>query len=84
VGQDRGGVLEFILVPGPGVKAVRCLVQGLVVGTVFPLLVGTLAESVGIARSYWFCAAAVAGLLAGAMVMRSGHRAAGATGIGAG
>jgi hypothetical protein len=38
---------------------------------VFPLLVGTLAQSVGIARSYWFCAAAVAGLLAGAMVMRA-------------
>jgi hypothetical protein len=41
---------------------------------VFPLLVGTLAQSVGIARSYWFCAAAVAGLLAGALVMRATPR----------
>jgi hypothetical protein len=42
---------------------------------VFPLLVGTLAQSVGIARSYWFCAAAVAGLLAGALAARAAsHR----------
>jgi hypothetical protein len=36
---------------------------------VFPLLVGTLAQSVGIARSYWFSPAA--GLLAGALVARA-------------
>jgi hypothetical protein len=39
---------------------------------VFPLLVGALAQSVVIARSYWFCAAAASGLLAGALVMRVG------------
>jgi fucose permease len=99
-----GGILAFILVPGPLAKAALCAVYGLGVGPVFPLLmsrgtrefpeqsgvvsgilyagialggmvfpllVGTVAQSVGIARSYWFCAAAVAGLLAGAMVMRT-------------
>ncbi len=101
-----GGILAFILVPGPGAKAALCAVYGLGVGPVFPLLmargtrefpeqsgavsgilyagialggmvfpllVGAIAQSVGIARSYWFCAAAVAGLLAGAMVARTGR-----------
>ena len=36
----------------------------------FPLLVGAIAGKFGIARSYWFCAAAAAGLLIGAVVMR--------------
>ena len=48
------------------------LYAGIALGEmVFPLLVGTLAQSVGIARSYWFCAAAAAGLLAGALVRRA-------------
>jgi hypothetical protein len=51
---------------------------------VFPLLVGTLAQSVGIARSYWFCAAAAAGLLAGALVARVRTERADAPGISAG
>ncbi len=100
-----GGILAFILVPGPGAKAGLCAVYGLGIGPVFPLLmargtrefpeqsgavsgvlyagialggmvfpllVGAFAQSVGIARSYWFCAAAIAGLLAGALVMRAG------------
>ena len=99
-----GGILAFILVPGPGAKAALCAVYGLGVGPVFPLLmargtrefpeqsgavsgilyagialggmvfpllVGALAQSVGIARSYWFCAVAAAGLLAGALAMRA-------------
>ena len=100
-----GGILAFILAPGPGAKAALCTVYGLGVGPVFPLLmvrgtrefpeqsgavsgilyagialggmvfpllVGSLAQSVGIARSYWFCAAAAVGLLAGALTMRAG------------
>jgi hypothetical protein len=39
---------------------------------VFPLAVGTLAGMVGIARSYWFCAAAAAGLLIAAIAVRAG------------
>ena len=39
-------------------------------GMVFPLLVGSLAARFGIARSYWFCAAAVAGLLIAGLLMR--------------
>lgn len=35
-------------------------------GVVFPLLVGALAQAIGIARSYWFCAAVALGLLAAA------------------
>jgi MFS family permease len=95
-----GGILLFILVPGPAAKAALCALYGLGVGPVFPLLmargsrefpdqsgavsgilysgvslggmvfpllVGTLAESVGIARSYWFCAAAVGALLVAAL-----------------
>jgi MFS family permease len=89
-----GGIVLFILVPGPGAKAALCAVYGLGVGPVFPLLmargthefpeqsgavsgilyagislggmafpllVGALAQDVGIARSYWFCAAVAAG-----------------------
>ena len=73
-----GGILAFILVPGPVAKAALCAVYGLGVGPVFPLLVGALAGRVGIARSYWFCAAA-AGLLVGALAMREG---AGREGVG--
>ena len=47
---------------------------GLGVGPVFPLLVGAIAGNIGIARSYWFCAAVAAGLLAGAIVARVGAR----------
>lgn len=43
-------------------------------GMVFPLLVGSLAARFGIARSYWFCAAAVAGLLIAGLLMRDGKR----------
>jgi fucose permease len=93
-------ILAFILVPGPGAKAVLCAAYGLGVGPVFPLLmargtrefpdqsgavtgvlfagvslggmvfplaVGALAQNVGIARSYWFCTAATAGLLVAAL-----------------
>ena len=95
-------ILAFILVPGPGAKAVLGGVYGLGVGPVFPLLmsrgtrefpeqsgavtgilfagislggmvfplaVGALAQNVGIARSYWFCAAAAAGLLVAAALL---------------
>jgi FHS family glucose/mannose:H+ symporter-like MFS transporter len=95
-----GGIVLFILVPGPGAKAALCAVYGLGVGPVFPLLmargthefpeqsgavsgilyagislggmafpllVGALAQDVGIARSYWFCAAVAAGLLAASL-----------------
>jgi MFS family permease len=37
-------------------------------GMAFPLLVGALAQAVGIARSYWFCAAVAGGLLIAALV----------------
>jgi len=40
-------------------------------GMVFPLLVGALAGTFGIARSYWFCAAAAAVLLAAALAARA-------------
>ncbi|OHD74394.1 MAG: hypothetical protein A2177_15140 [Spirochaetes bacterium RBG_13_68_11] len=36
-------------------------------GMAFPLLVGALAQNVGIARSYWFCAAAAGVLLVAAL-----------------
>ncbi len=39
-------------------------------GMTFPLLVGSLATGIGIARSYWFCAAVALGLLAAALAMR--------------
>ena len=104
-----GGILAFILVPGPRAKAALCAVYGLGVGPVFPLLmsrgtrefpeqsgavsgilyagialggmvfpllVGAIAEMAGIAGSYWFCAAAAAGLLIGALVMRAPSNAA--------
>ena len=46
----------------------RTLYAGIALGgMVFPLLVGALAQSVGIARSYWFCAAAAGVLLAAAV-----------------
>jgi FHS family glucose/mannose:H+ symporter-like MFS transporter len=38
-------------------------------GIVFPLAVGALAGTLGIARSYWFCAAAAAGLLAASLAI---------------
>jgi MFS family permease len=112
-----GGIVLFILVPGPAAKAALCAVYGLGVGPVFPLLmargthefpeqsgavsgilyagvslggmafplvVGALAGNFGIVRSYWFCAAAAAGLLVAALAMRARHGAAGAPGIGAG
>jgi MFS family permease len=46
-----------------------CLSLG---GMLFPLLVGSLASGVGIARSYWLCAAVVLGLLVAALAMRPG------------
>jgi MFS transporter, FHS family, glucose/mannose:H+ symporter len=52
-------------------------------GMVFPLLVGLLAARFGIARSYWFCAVAVAGLLVAGLAMRDdARRAAGPGGPG--
>jgi MFS family permease len=39
-------------------------------GMVFPLLIGAIAGLVGIARSYWFCAAAAFVLLVGALAAR--------------
>jgi MFS family permease len=46
-----------------------CLSLG---GMLFPLLVGSLASGIGIARSYWLCAAVVLGLLVAALAMRPG------------
>ncbi|MCX7030021.1 MAG: MFS transporter, partial [Spirochaetes bacterium] len=102
-----GGIILFILVPGPAAKAALCAVYGLGVGPVFPLLmargsrefpeqsgavtgilyagvslggmvfpllVGALAGTVGIAQSYWFCAAAAGGLLAAALATAHGPR----------
>jgi MFS family permease len=43
-------------------------------GMAFPLLVGALAGKVGIARSYWFCAAAAAALLAAALASARSSR----------
>ena len=40
-------------------------------GIVFPLLVGALAGTFGIARSYWFCAAEAAVLQAAALAARA-------------
>jgi MFS transporter, FHS family, glucose/mannose:H+ symporter len=52
-------------------------------GMVFPLLVGLLAARFGIARSYWFCAVAAAGLLVAGLAMRDdARRAAGPGGPG--
>jgi dipeptide/tripeptide permease len=45
-------------------------------GMVFPLLVGALAQSVGIARSYWFCAAAAGALLVAAVAQGRAEAAA--------
>ena len=58
---EQSGAVSGILYPGIALG-----------GMVFPLLVGAIAQSVVIARSYWFCAAAASGLLAGALVMRVG------------
>jgi MFS family permease len=58
---EQSGAVSGILYPGIALG-----------GVVFPLLVGALAQSVVIAQSYWFCAAAASGLLAGALVMRVG------------
>jgi MFS family permease len=44
-------------------------------GMVFPLLVGSIAARIGIARSYWFCAAIACGLLAAALAGQRGRRA---------
>ena len=96
LGVALGGILLFILVPGPVAKAALCAMYGLGVGPVFPLLmargtrefpeqsgavtgilfagislggmvfpllIGAVAGVVGIARSYWFCAAAAGALL---------------------
>ncbi|OHD74387.1 MAG: hypothetical protein A2177_15105, partial [Spirochaetes bacterium RBG_13_68_11] len=43
-------------------------------GMAFPLLVGAIAGKVGIALSYWFCAAAAGALLVTALVARAGTR----------
>ena len=46
-----------------------CLSLG---GMSFPLLIGSLAAGIGIARSYWLCAAVAFGLLVAALAMRPG------------
>lgn len=101
------GILLFMTVPSMTVKAALCVLYGLGVGPVFPLMlargskeyptqsgavtgvlfagmslggmvfplaVGVLAARFGIARSYWFCAAAVLGLLVVGLAMREPPR----------
>ena len=75
-----GGILAFILVPGPGAKAALCAVYGLGVGPVFPLLMarGTreFPEQSGAVSGILYAGIALGGmvfpLLVGAIAERFG------------
>jgi nitrate/nitrite transporter NarK len=63
---DQSGVVTGVLFGGMSLG-----------GMVFPLLVGSIAAGIGIARTYWFCAVVAFGLLVAVLQAGKRGRAAG-------